>query len=161
VLPSEAPSLAPTVAPPTAAPPTRTPRPTKTPAPPTVGPTGPGPLLTNLRIVEPAKDPATGTYIFYATGCTGEVTHATISVDATDSDGIGVIYLWFKHSTGSWQNVEMETTTGTTRAATIASDGSWGDGQVDFYVEAYDSVEDSSTDYPGKSLTLVMKYCAD
>src|SRR6185369_11475018 len=54
----------------------------------TPGPTGPGPFLSQLEIVTPSKDAATGTYIFYATGCTGKVTHATISVVATDPDGI-------------------------------------------------------------------------
>lgn len=159
--PSATPSLEPTATPtPIAA--TATPRPTKSPAPtPTAGPTLPGPYLSELTIDQPAKDAATGTYIFYPPGCDAFTMQATISVRASDPDGIGAVFLWYQPFGGAWTSEQMDNLGGGRYQGSFASDGSWGPGRVLYYVEAFDSTEDSAKLNPDNQHILVMKYCSD
>jgi hypothetical protein len=130
------PSASPTATPRSTAKPTPTPAPTPTP---TLVPTAmpnPGPVLANLRA-------STGTIYYAVAGspCVPSPTSTTITVSATDPQGVATVSIYWRYSgSGTYAHKPM-TKSGRTWSAPLATGG--GDnlrktGSVQYYVIAVD-----------------------
>lgn len=141
--------------------PTGTPKPTATPAPTPTPYTGPFPYVRNLLLTGAAPDPDTGGYLIYAQGCDPLPIEATVMVEASDPDGIGAVLLWVRPALGSWSSSYMTHGNGDLWTGIITSPGTWADGPIEWYVEAWDSVEDNERLDPTSQQVLALAYCSD
>ena len=164
-LPSGVPA---TVAPsPTTSPtpgPTKTPKPTKTPAPTPTPLTGP--ILSNLQIQDIPEDPYNpGQYPLYQLGCTtpGVYTSAPFLVHAEDPDGIGSVTLYYKPAGASVAlSTDMGDEGGGDYYGYFSGDGNWNTGEVQYWVQAVDSLGNPGPILHGASnQKVIMTMCND
>jgi hypothetical protein len=124
----------------------------------------PGPVLSELEVTTVVKDPGTGTYVIVPLGCTG-YKEARIQVRADDPDGVADVVLWFQPSGGALQSLTMTKEvggpTGGIYSGVFGSDGTWGDGQVDYYIVASDSLGNDSTLHDDAEHIVELQYCSD